>query len=92
VTGQRLASTDWLAKIVMRLREHPELGYDDHVEIILANLNHPWWSGPPTPSVIYGNGAQFERAMMTQAHGTTAGGDAALAVALDEQRRMEAGR
>lgn len=91
-TGQALRSTDWLAKIVMRIREHPELPIGDHVDIILANLNHPWWTGPPTPSVVYGNGAQFERAMMATDYGTTAGGDAALAVALDEQRRMEAGR
>lgn len=92
LADQRLRSTDWLAKIVMRLREHPELATADHAEIIAANLNHPWWTGPPTPSVVYGNGAQFERAMVTQAQGTTAGGDAALAVALDEQRRMEAER
>lgn len=92
MTGQSLRSTDWLAKIVMRHREHPELTTAEHAEVIRWNLARPWWQGPPTPSVVYGNGAQFERAMMATDYGTTAGGDAALAVALDEQRRMEAGR
>lgn len=87
-TGQALASQEWLSKIIMRSREHPDLGYDDHVEIILANLHNPWWTGPPTPSVVYGNGAQFERAMLTQAGGPT-GGDAAFAVAMDEAHRIE---
>lgn len=63
-TGQSLASKDWLAKIVMRLREHPDLSLAHHREIIDAALADPWWKGPPTPSVVYGSGAQFERSMV----------------------------
>jgi hypothetical protein len=61
--GQELRSRDWLAKIVMRIREYPEATLPDHQFIIRANLADPWWKGAPTPSVIYGNGAQFERAI-----------------------------
>ena len=65
LAGQDLRSRDWLAKIVMRIREYPEATAHDHEHIIRANLADPWWSGPPTPSVVYGNGAQFERAIQT---------------------------
>lgn len=89
-TGQTLVSRDWLAKIIMRVREHPELTVDDHAAIVRANLAEPWWKGPPTPAVVYGNGAQFERAMMQARNPTARGGAAALDVAMDELRRMEA--
>lgn len=80
-TEQRLAAPDWLAKIISRIREHPELSVDNHCEIINANLAHPWWTGPATPSVVYGNAAQFERAIMAQ-DVIVEGGQAALKVAL----------
>jgi hypothetical protein len=60
-TGQSLRSKDWLAKIVMRIREHPDFGLAEHAHVIHAALQDPWWSGPANPSVVYGNGAQFER-------------------------------
>lgn len=59
--GQHLRSLEWLSKIVLRLREHPELGLEEHREIIRKNFAAPWWKDTPSPSVIYGNGAQFER-------------------------------
>lgn len=52
-----------LSKIVMRLREHPELTADDHRRIIRASFAEPWWSGRPGPQVIYGNAACFEQAI-----------------------------
>lgn len=60
-TGQSLTSKDWLAKIILRIREHPELDFDSHEHVVTVALNDPWWSGPASPSVVYGNGAQFER-------------------------------
>lgn len=63
-TGQALRSRDWLAKIVSRAREHPEFTAVDHAHLIAANLAAPWWKGPATPSVVYGNGSQFERAIL----------------------------
>jgi hypothetical protein len=63
LTGQSLRSTDWLKKIVMRIREYPEATVDDHRLIIQAALADPWWKGPPSPSVVYGSGAQFERSI-----------------------------
>lgn len=62
-TGQNLRSRDWLAKIVMRIREHPEGTFAEHQRVIDATLAAPWWKGPPSPSVVYGNGAQFERSI-----------------------------
>lgn len=62
-TGQALTAKTWLAKIVMRLREHPGLGVEDHKRIIDVALapENVWWKGPASPSVVYGNDAQFER-------------------------------
>lgn len=65
LTGQSLRSKDWLSKIIMRIREYPEATIQDHRYLIERNLAFPWWKGAPTPSVIYGNGAQFERSVMT---------------------------
>lgn len=65
LTGQDLRARTWLAKIVMRIREYPEATLADHRYIITTNLEDPWWKGEPTPSVIYGNDAQFERAIQT---------------------------
>ncbi len=62
-TGQKLKSREWLGKIVMRIRENPDLTAEDHAHVIHSALADPWWKGAPTPSVVYGNGAQFERCM-----------------------------
>lgn len=64
-TGQALRATTHLSKIILRCREYPEATLDDHERIIRANLADPWWKGPPSPSVIYGNDAQFERSIET---------------------------
>lgn len=61
--GQSMTSEVWLGKIIGRIREHPDLSLDDHRFVIQETLRHPWWDGPASPSVVYGNGAQFERAM-----------------------------
>lgn len=63
-TGQSLRSREWVGKIILRLREYPELGLDEHEHIIEVSLARPWWSGSPSPSVIYGSGAQFERQLV----------------------------
>ncbi len=62
---QSLAARSWLAKIVMRHREHPELTVADHAALIHRTLAEPWWRGAASPSVLYGNDAIFERAMTT---------------------------
>jgi hypothetical protein len=63
-TGQNLTSGDWLSLLIRRHREHPELDADAHAAVIAACLVEPWWDGPPNPSVVYGNGAQFERSLL----------------------------
>lgn len=62
-TGQKLTSGDWLAKVVMRIREYPDLTVGDHAAVIAASLASPWWKGDPSPSVVYGNGAIFEKSL-----------------------------
>ena len=61
--GTPFTSKEWLAKIVMRDREHPDLTVEQHHEIIERNFRAPWWKGDPSPSVIYGNAALFEQCM-----------------------------
>lgn len=68
-TGQDLTANDWLRKIIMRIREHPELGLREHEAIIEETLRDPWWDGPDSPSVVYGNGALFERCLTLARNG-----------------------
>lgn len=63
LTGQVLTNRDWRSMIVSRLREHPELELADHERVMKAVLAEPWWQGAPSPNVIYGSGAQFERSL-----------------------------
>jgi hypothetical protein len=58
-------SPDWLKKIVLRMREHPEFGWEDFDGVIARALENPWWTGNPSPSVIFGNGSLFEQVMVT---------------------------
>lgn len=62
--GQKLTSRDWISKIVMRIREYPDLRVEDHAHVIATALANPWWKGPANPSVVYGSGAQFERSIL----------------------------
>jgi hypothetical protein len=59
----KYSGVDWIRKIVSRLREHPELTVDAHLVVIERALAEPWWKGPPSPSVVYGNSGVFERAV-----------------------------
>lgn len=74
-TGQQLRAKEWIGKIIMRLREYPEATAADHGFIIRTALAHPWWRGDPSPSVVYGNGAQFERAITEARRRATEGDD-----------------
>lgn len=49
-----------LTPLVGRIRERPDLGIDEHRQIIAAAFRDPWWKGHPSPAVIYGNSAQFD--------------------------------
>lgn len=64
LTGQSLVSRDWLAKIVMRHREHPNLTVDELGAVVASALADPWWQGAPSPAVVFGNGAVFETSLM----------------------------
>lgn len=62
VAGTAYSSVDWVAKIISRLREHPGLTIEAHdVVIRRAFAGKHWWTGPPSPSIVYGNAAHFER-------------------------------
>lgn len=71
ITDQRFTSVDWIRKIVMRIREHPELQLADMYDVIRSALEDPWWDGPPSPSVVFGNGALFETALSRRGSGAT---------------------
>ena len=79
---QRLTNVDWLRKIILRIREHPNLTIAEHDDVIRYALNHPWWKGDPGPSVVYGNGALFEQHLMQAAKGDKSGSQGAFDVAL----------
>lgn len=74
LSGQKMRSTEFLSKIVMRIREYPEATAEDHRRIIEANLARPWWKGAPNPSVIYGSSGQFERSIVQTQAATAAAG------------------
>jgi DNA-binding MarR family transcriptional regulator len=63
VAGTSYTVDAHLAPIVGRIREHPDLSADDHRGIIAVAFADPYWSGPPSPAVIYGNGAIFEKSL-----------------------------
>lgn len=68
--GTRYSSADFIAKIVMRIREHPGLPVEAHEMVIRRALEDPWWRGAASPAVVYGNAALFERCahdVLTQA-------------------------
>lgn len=62
--GTQVTVDAHLTPIVGRIREKPNLTAADHRGIIAAVFAADrWWKGPPSPSVIYGNAAQFERSI-----------------------------
>jgi len=60
--GTKFAVAKWREVIADRARKHPELDLAAHRAIIEGNFAAPWWD-TVSPSVIYGNAAQFERSM-----------------------------
>jgi len=64
LTDQRLSATSWVRMVLKRVDENPELGLDDHERVIEAALADPWWRGRPSPNVVYGSDAQFERSLL----------------------------
>lgn len=87
---QDLRAHDWLAKIIGRCREYPNATLEDHTLIIETALAHPWWSGPPTPSVVYGNAAQFERSIQQVRRQRGESDDERLARIVNEGMRRSA--
>jgi hypothetical protein len=62
--GTELTTEPHLTPIVGRIRERPKLTAEQHgkiVEAVFAGDN--WWTGPPTPKIIYGNPAIFEQSI-----------------------------
>lgn len=63
VFGTHFAAREFVAKIVMRCREHPALSVWQHRGVIERSFAAPWWTDSPSPAVIYGNAALFEKAL-----------------------------
>lgn len=61
--GTKFAGKEWRESIVRRIREHPEVVLGEHLSLIDPQFVRPWWKGDPTPSVIWGNGRVFDRAL-----------------------------
>lgn len=62
--GTALSVDAHLTPIVGRIREKPEYEERQHRAIIEAVFaGEHWWTGPPTPRVIYGNPAIFEQSI-----------------------------
>lgn len=61
--GTRYGAEDFRRAIILRCAEHPELSDGELEEVISRNFRAPWWTGPPSPAVIFGNSGIFERAM-----------------------------
>lgn len=62
--GTALSVEAHLTPIVARLREHPELTADDHRAVIAAVFaGEQWWTGTPSPRIIYGDAGRFEQAV-----------------------------
>ena len=64
VFSTRFTTQAWLGKLVMRLREHPALSVEEHRAVIARSHAAPWWDDAPSPAVVYGNAACFEKALM----------------------------
>lgn len=58
---QRFTTDAWSARVIACLRAHPDLTTGDHLALIATAFRNPWWEGPPTPAVLYGSVAVFER-------------------------------
>lgn len=67
LSGQRLRSPDFVKLFIRRCREHPEVTLEQHESLIRSLLTDPdpWWQGHPSPNLIYGSSAQFERQLTT---------------------------
>lgn len=62
--GTALSVDAHLTPIVCRIRERPEYGEAQHQAIIEAVFaGDHWWSGAPTPKIIYGNAGIFEQSI-----------------------------
>jgi hypothetical protein len=75
ITGKKFAAKETLGKIIRSRRDHPELDVAAHRRIIEQQIAAPWWTGDVSPSVIYGNGPLFDRAVNGTRGGRTADQD-----------------
>ena len=84
VSNRRFSSKGALTKIILRIREHPDVTLAGHAATIEHSFRAPWWRGDPSPSVVYGNDALFERALNAAA-AAVAGTDAGRRILTPEE-------
>lgn len=64
IAGTSLSVDAHLTPIVGRIRERPKADAAQHRTLIEAVFaGEHWWTGPPSPRVIYGNAGQFEQSI-----------------------------
>ena len=68
LAGTDVTARAWAAKVIGRLRHLTETRSADaahdlaaHRKLIEAALADPWWTGRPSPAVVYGNDRVFEQ-------------------------------
>jgi hypothetical protein len=61
---RNFSGKDWLAAIIRRQRERPELTLERHREAVRATFNgRRWWKGDPHPGLVWGSGKAFDMAL-----------------------------
>lgn len=66
--------TEHLKRIVGRLREHPEVTLEQHIDLIKRNCENPWWKGTATSVGVIYSPKVFPRCLATDGrptHGRT---------------------
>jgi len=66
--GKRFSPDAHANYIIRRIRKFPDVSLDEHLAIIRAATERPWWDGEPSPRVIYSRDDLFDS--MRQSHGT----------------------
>jgi hypothetical protein len=63
LAGTNFRAGGFVAQVEAIVKEHPDLSASDHRVILEAAFADPWWTNSPSPSVVYKDSKQFERAL-----------------------------
>jgi DNA-binding MarR family transcriptional regulator len=63
--GTRGRPTEHLKRIVSRMREHPEVTIEEHLEVVKRTCADPWWEDKPASVGVIYSPAAFPRCLAT---------------------------